>query len=89
MPNMVFNALNSPDQYIHRIWGSNENSWELRVIFAGQQERVLFLTLVEGRFLLTHGFQKTIDKIPQLEITRAENIYYNIPLQHLHQSRGC
>lgn len=69
-------GLNLPDQYIHRIWGSKENLWELRIIFAGQQERVLFFTLVESKFLLTNGFQKTTDRVPQSEITSAEKIYY-------------
>jgi phage-related protein len=69
-------GLNLPDQYIHRIWGSKENLCELRIIFAGQQERVLFFTLVEGKFLLTNGFRKTTDKVPQSEIANADRSYY-------------
>jgi phage-related protein len=69
------NGLSLGERYIHRIWDSKYRLWELRIRFAKDRERVLFFTLVDGKFLLTRCFNKTTDKVPSIEIRRSERIY--------------
>jgi phage-related protein len=81
------NGFSLGNRYIHRIWGSKHSLWELRIRFANDRERVLFFTLVDGKFLLTRCFNKTSDKVPFIEIRRAERIY-EIYLKELKEKGG-
>jgi len=46
----------------------------LRIRFGNDRERILFFTVVDGKFLLTRCFHKDTDKVPAIEIGRAEHI---------------
>ncbi len=69
------NGLSLGEKYVHRIWESKYNLWELRIRFSNARERILFFIIVDGKFLLTRCFKKTTDKVPSIEIRRAERIY--------------
>ncbi|MDH7577708.1 MAG: type II toxin-antitoxin system RelE/ParE family toxin [Bacillota bacterium] len=69
------NGLSLGERYIHRIWESKYSLWELRIRFANARERILFFAIDDGKFLLTRCFNKTTDKVPSIEIRRAERIY--------------
>jgi len=68
-------GLKLPTDYIHRIWESKEKLWELRTRFAKYQERTLFFTVLQDKFLLTNSFHKTRNKVPRSEIEKAERIF--------------
>jgi phage-related protein len=69
------NGLSLGEKYIHRIWGSKHSLWELRIRLGNDRERVMFFTLVDGKFLLTRCFNKITAKVPSIEIQRSERIY--------------
>ena len=46
--------------------------WELRTVFAGNQQRVVFAP-VRGSFLLLHAFRKKVEKTPRRDIELAQS----------------
>lgn len=47
--------------------------YELRVKFSPNEYRVLYFFVVKETIVLTHGFIKKSDKVPEIEIERAIN----------------
>jgi phage-related protein len=60
-----------PAQYFKKLVGT-EHIWEVRVQVGGNIFRVLGLMDTDNRVVLTNGFAKESQKIPQQEIALAE-----------------
>ncbi len=60
--------LNAGARYIEPIGGG---LFSLRTVFAGNQIRILFFTIIGNRAVLLSGFKKKTRKIPGREITTA------------------
>ena len=60
-----------PAQYFKKLKDTDE-LWECRIIHGSNTYRVLCFFAAGNRLVLTHGFVKRTQKIPQREIPRAE-----------------
>ena len=50
---------------------------ELRVIFASRQYRFLYF-FYDKNIIITHGFMKKTDRVPDNEIKKAQDIMHNL-----------
>lgn len=60
-----------PTTYFKKLIGTKE-IWECRIKFGSDSYRILDFFVVKSAIVLTHGFIKKTQKIPKLEIERAE-----------------
>lgn len=60
-----------PKQYFKKL-KNTDDIWELRIIFSGKIFRILGFFESNNNFVLTNGFIKKSQKVPQSEINLAE-----------------
>lgn len=69
------NGFYLPKTYYHRISQSKYKLWELITSFGNNEYRSLFFSVEDGKFLISHAFMKTTNKVPEQDIKIAEKVY--------------